>query len=226
MDNSDTRNQAGSLGSSAKRHFLAWDREYAHLKWGGPASVRNTQAYLRPGSRILDAGSGNGRYLGELARHYTAVGIDISLVALHNSRARLARSSRFSEHIGASVSDLPFKTRSFDGVFCYGVLQHLFKEERESAVREFRRILREGGCVFFEAFGCEDMRCGGENSIPYEEKTFSRQNGIIYHYFTKEEVKELFKEFEIIELEDSIKEKSFRREAYRRHMVRGIFRKA
>ena len=226
MDKSDTHNRAGSRGSSAKEHFLAWDKEYAHLKWGGPASVRVTQAYLLPESRVLDAGSGNGRYLGELARHYTAVGSDISLVALHSSRALLARSGRFAEHLGANVHDLPFKSQSFDGIFCYGVLQHLFSGERESAVKEFKRVLRKGGFVFFEAFGCEDMRCGGEPSSPFEERTFARQNGIIYHYFTEEEVRELFKEFEIIELEDSIKEKKFRREAYMRHMVRGIFRKA
>lgn len=129
MDKSETHKLAGSLGSSVKEHFLAWDKEYAHLKWGGPASVRDTQVYLLPGSRVLDAGSGNGRYLGELARHYTAVGIDISLVALHSSRVQLARSSRFAEHLGANLHDLPFKSQSFDGVFCYGVLQHLFLEK-------------------------------------------------------------------------------------------------
>jgi len=113
----------------------------------------------------------------------------------------------------------------FDGILCYGVLQHLFKEERESAVEEFSRILREGGFVFFEAFGFEDMRCGGEASSPFEERTFARKNGIIYHYFTKEEVRTLFKGFEIIGLEDVTKEKTFRGETYRRHMIKGVFRK-
>ena len=84
---------------------------------------------------------------------------------------------------------LPFKPQSFDGILCYGVLQHLFSGERKSAVKEFNRVLRKGGFVFFEAFGCEDMRCGGEPSIPFEERTFARQNGIIYHYFTKGEVR-------------------------------------
>lgn len=213
-----------SAGSS-KEHFLAWDKEYTHLKWGGPASIRSLQVYLVPEARVLDAGSGNGRYLGELSRHYTAVGADISLTALGSSRSQLARSGRFSEHLGASVHALPFKSGSFDGILCYGVLQHLFKEERETAVREFFRLLCCGGFIFFEAFGCEDMRCGGEPSSPFEEKTFARQNGIIYHYFTEEEVKELFCGFEVLELENVIKEKTFRGESYQRHMVRGVFRK-
>jgi SAM-dependent methyltransferase len=225
MDKSNTYNLASPQARSVKHHFLAWDSEYAHLKWGGPAPVRDIQAHLLPGSRVLDAGSGNGRYLGELARHYDAIGIDISLTALNGSRAQLARSGRFAEHLGSSISDLPFKARTFDGILCYGVLQHLFKQERESAVKEFSHVLREGGFVFFEAFGYQDMRCGGETSIPFEERTFARQNGIIYHYFTIGEVRTLFKGFEIIELEDIIKEKTFRGEAYRRHLIKGVFRK-
>lgn len=225
MDKSNTFNLEDSQAGSTKNHFLAWDKEYTHLKWGGPAPVRDIQAHLLPGSMVLDAGSGNGRYLGELARHYNAIGIDISLTALNGSRAQLARSGRFAEHLGASILDMPFKIRAFDGILCYGVLQHLFEEERKSAVEEFIHILREGGFFFFEAFGYKDMRCGGEPSIPFEERTFARQNGIIYHYFTKEEVKVLFRDLETIELEDEIKEKVFRGKVYRRHLIKGIFRK-
>jgi len=225
MEKPDPPSHSIFRASSAKEHFLAWDKEYTHLKWGGPASVRGMQAYLFPDSRILDAGSGNGRYLGELNRYYTAVGADISLTALRSSRAQLSRGGRFAEHLGASVSSLPFKARAFDGILCYGVLQHLFNEERESAVKEFGRILNEKGIIFFEAFGSEDMRLGGEPSVPFEENTFVRQNGIIYHYFTEEEVRSLFIEFEVIELENVIKEKNFKGKTYRRHMVRGIFRK-
>lgn len=214
-----------SKAGSSKEHFLAWDKEYTHLKWGGPASIRSLQAYLAPEAKILDAGSGNGRYLGELSRHYSAVGVDVSLTALAGSRSQLARSGRFAEHLGASIHALPFKSGAFDGILCYGVLQHLFKEEREAAVREFMRVLGCGGLIFFEAFGREDMRCGGEPSSPFEENTFVRQNGIIYHYFSEEEVKELFCGFETLELENVRKEKTFRGESYVRHMVRGVFRK-
>lgn len=219
--------------SPAKEHFLAWDKEYAHLKWGGPAPIRDVLACIPVGARVLDAGSGGGRYLGELAGHYAAVGVDVSLIALGKSREQLARSGKSAGHLGASVHLLPFKKASFDGTLCYGVLQHLFQEERETAVLEFRRVLVDGGTVFFEAFGTEDMRCGGEpakygegnSEGSPEENTFFRQNGIIYHYFTKEELVPLFEGFEILELKDVIKEKVFRGEVYRRHMVRGIFRK-
>ncbi len=215
--------------SPAKEHFLAWDKEYAHLKWGGPAPIRDVLARIPAGARVLDAGSGGGRYLGELAGHYTALGVDVSLTALGKSREQLARSGKTAGHLGASVHLLPFKKASFDGILCYGVLQHLFLEEREAAVGEFQRVLGTGSLVFFEAFGTEDMRCGGEpaknSEGNYEANTFLRQNGIIYHYFTKEELMSLFEGFEILEIKDVKKEKVFRGEVYRRHMVRGIFRK-
>ena len=211
-----------------KEHFFAWDKEYSHLKWGGPASIRNLQSYLPLGSKVLDAGSGNGRYLGELSRYYNVVGVDVSLTALRTSRAQLAKSLRFAEHIEASIHKLPFKAQVFDGVICYGVLQHLFKEEREFAVREFQRILKNDGFLFFEAFGTEDMRCGGEPAIPFETNTYLRQNGIIYHYFTKEEINTLlhdFQQFNVLELKDIIKEKIFKGETYKRHTIKGIFQK-
>jgi SAM-dependent methyltransferase len=211
--------------SFLKKHLLAWDREYTHLKWGGAASLKDIKTYLPPDSRILDAGSGNGRYLGELSKHYDAIGIDISLIALKNFKVQFTRNGRFIEQLWAGIHTLPFKVSVFDGILCYGVLQHLFKEEREAAAGEFKRVLRKGGFLFFEAFGCEDMRNERNTSISPEENTFLRQNGIVYHYFTKEEVSLLFKEFEVIKLEDITKEKNFRGKTYRRHMIRGVFRK-
>jgi len=226
MSKSDKNNcELPSYNIPTKAHFLAWDREYSHLKWGGPAIVRNLEAYLLPNSRVLDAGSGNGRYLGELSRYYNTIGIDISLKALHESRSQFVKNGRFAEHIAGSVHQFPFKNQVFDGILCYGVLQHLFRPERESTAQEILRILKKGGLLFFEAFGTEDMRFGGENSFPFEENTFSRQNGIIYHYFTKEEVSSLFKGFKTLESKDIINEKNFRGQKYKRHLIKGIFQK-
>jgi ubiquinone/menaquinone biosynthesis C-methylase UbiE len=225
MDKPNSHTHEGFQAHSKKEPFLIWDKEYSHLRWGGLASIKSLQAYLLSKSTVLDAGSGNGRYLGELAKYYTAIGVDISQVALLCSRAHLTRSGRFAEHLKASVNILPFKDQSFNGILCYGVLQHLFCEERTATVAECKRVLLEGGYIFFEAFGSEDMRYGGKAPSKLEENTFIRQNGLIYHYFTVEEVRALFSEFETIELENKIKEKTFGKETFKRHMIKGIFRK-
>lgn len=84
------------------------------------------------------------------------------------------------------------------------MLQHLLKKEREAAVCEFERVLKPGGMIFLEVFGIKDMRYGGEE---IEEHTFVRQSGIIYHYFTKEELQALFSEFVTNNIDDVITKK-------------------
>lgn len=209
---------------ASKAHLLAWEQEYSHLQWGGPNSVRAVEAYLPEGSKVLDAGSGNGRYLAELSGHYLSVGTDVSRTALLSSRKYLEKKKRAAEHVVSSIHALPFRAETFDAVLCYGVLQHLFGAEREKAVKEFKRVLKGNGLVFFEAFGTEDMRYGGETSTPAEAHTFQRKNGIIYHYFSKEELIALFEGFEVLEIKDVKREKLFKGENYLRHQIRAVFR--
>lgn len=199
----------------------AWEQEYTHVTWGGPRSIKTVRDHLPQGSRVLDAGCGNGRHLLPLSRLYRTVGIDISKTALEGSTTYLQKSGQHSEHLVSSVTQLPFSDDSFDGIVCYGVLQHLFAGERHAAVSEFKRLLSRGGFLLFEAFGVDDMRYGGEEVEPH---TFLRKSGLIYHYFTKEEVESLLEDFEIIKLEDVRSEKIFRGKLYPRHMVKGIVR--
>jgi hypothetical protein len=84
------------------------------------------------------------------------------------------------------------------------------------------RVLKPGGMIFLEVFGIEDMRYGGEE---VEEHTFVRQSGIIYHYFTKEELQNLFSGFATNDINDVITKKIFKGESYTRHMINGIIQK-
>jgi len=211
-----------------KPHLLAWDQEYAHIRWGGPASIASIKAYLPEGARVLDAGSGDGRYLKELAKYFRSTGVDVSFRALCSSKERLVKNGFLAEHVTASLQTLPFRNNSFEALLCYGVLQHLFFSERKAALREFERVLGKRGLVFFEAFGTEDMRYGGEVAAPSgknpEKNTFLRQSGIIYHYFTKKEILSLFEGFEVLEFQEIKKEKKFRGKRYIRQQFRAVFR--
>ncbi|MBW6470825.1 MAG: class I SAM-dependent methyltransferase [Methanosarcinaceae archaeon] len=199
----------------------AWEQEYNHVTWGGPRSIKTVRDHLSQGSRVLDAGCGNGRHLLPLSRLYRTVGIDISKKALVASKTYLEKSGQYSEHLVSSITELPFDNDYFDGIVCYGVLQHLFADDRRAAMSEFKRVLSPGGFLFFEAFGVGDMRYGGEEVEPH---TFLRNSGLIYHYFTAEEVGYLIEDFEVIELEDIRSQKRFRGKSYPRHMVKSIAR--
>jgi ubiquinone/menaquinone biosynthesis C-methylase UbiE len=154
-------------------------------------------------------------------RGFGVVGMDVSLKAL-----RMLRESSISRDVdidilAGNIFQLPFTDGSFDIVWCYGVLQHLLSKERESAISEFQRILRTGGLLFIEVFGKDDMRYGG---IEVEPDTFSRSNGIVYHYFDKEEVEGSLSEFSCRIIETR-KEKCFKGKFYMRHMISVVAKK-
>ncbi len=205
-----------------RSHFLAWDEEYRHVTWGGPRSISSLEEYvLSPTSRILDAGCGNGRYLLPLSRKYDVVGIDVAAAGVSKADAYIKKSGQEASLLVSTITELPFSEGSFDAIICYGVLQHLFENERHQAIREFKKVLKPGALVFFEVFGVGDMRYGGKE---VEKGTFVRKGGIIYHYFSENELRSLFSEFEIVSIENVKTEKRFKGALYTRHHIRAVLR--
>jgi hypothetical protein len=75
--------------------------------------------------------------------------------------------------------------------------------------------LENWGLLFIEMLGEEDMRFGGSE---VEHNTFSRKNGIVYHYFSKSELEELLGKFSC-NIVESRKEKRFKGKNYTRQMI-------
>jgi ubiquinone/menaquinone biosynthesis C-methylase UbiE len=118
--------------------------------------------------------------------------------------------------VTGDVRCLPFKDGIFDAVVCYDVLQHLLEPERLRASGEIRRVLAPGGIAFIEAFGRGDMRYGGTEVEPH---TFRRETGIIYHYFSEEEMEQLLSGFAGVTVKSTVTHRTFRGRDYERHRV-------
>lgn len=106
-------------------------------------------ARLRSGQRVLDVGAGTGLLCLEAARRIGADGLalacDISLDAVREcSRSARAQSLGVAAVVGEATA-LPFPDSSFDRVLTRSVL--IYVEDKRSAIREFRRVLRPGGRV-------------------------------------------------------------------------------
>lgn len=172
-------------------------------------------------SRVLDLGCGNGRFLLPLSRKYESIGTDVSETAVNRALSYLFKNNSHAECLVSSITLLPFSENSFDVVLCLGVVQHLLEDERKLAISEIKRVMKSGAVLVLEVFGTEDMRYGGE---PIEKDTFRRKSGIIYHYFTQEEIASLLLGFEIIEIKDIVSEKMFSGKPHRRHHIRAIAR--
>lgn len=117
----------------ARFHDRLADEDYrlrGLLDWLGPLD----------GSRILDVGSGKGRFSRALrARGAAVVGIDLSQAMLAEGRGL--------DRVRGSARRLPFAAGSFDRVVAVEVLEHLATTAVEAAIGEFRRVLRPGGLL-------------------------------------------------------------------------------
>lgn len=98
------------------------------------------RAALKPGERVLDAGTGTGIAV-EAARGdgREVVGLDASPEMLAIARARLPD----NEFVEAEFTAMPFEAETFDVVLSVHAL--LFAEDPVAALREWRRVTRAGG---------------------------------------------------------------------------------
>ena len=104
------------------------------------------EKYINHDSRILEAGSGLGKWLNYFHyRGYDITGIDYSRTAI----SKLSEYDSNLKNEFGDVTSLPFDDNSFDVYLSFGTLEHL---ERESdlvlAVNEIHRVLRKDGIAY------------------------------------------------------------------------------
>ena len=172
--------------SVVNTNLRSWDKDYRSRGrlWG---SATKDLPDLPEGSAVLELGCGNGKTLSAMAgRGWRITALDISAEALRLSR--IAAPEAF--FLLADVRRLPFRDESFDAVFAFHITGHLLLADRKGAAAEAMRVLRRRGKLFLREFGAEDMRSGRGYEI--EPRTFRRGGGVITHYFTEDEITELF----------------------------------
>jgi SAM-dependent methyltransferase len=170
----------------------AWEEDYTRrgMLWSG---VTHDLPEIPVRSRVLELGCGNGKTLtAMIQRRWEVTAIDFATRAVTLSK-RLIGGSSYGDVMVADARCLPFKNNSFDAVFALHVIGHMHKVDRGRIISELPHILKPGGTIFFSDFSINDFRFGkGKETEP---ATFWRSPGIITHYFTQEEVTDLFSKF-------------------------------
>ena len=109
--------------------------------------------------RLLDVGSGTGRFLGFVKQNYPrlpVMGVDLSLAYLRQARRDLSAWSWVDLALAAAET-LPFADANFDLVSCVYLFHELPRAVRERAAAEFARVLRpRGRLVLVDSFQCGD----------------------------------------------------------------------
>jgi SAM-dependent methyltransferase len=95
------------------------------------AAVRRYLDALPDGTRVLDAGCGEGILVEEYAGRLAISGVDANYESERVAHASLTR--------------LPFPDGSFDRALCLDVLEHLSYADQPGALDELFRVLRSGG---------------------------------------------------------------------------------
>ncbi|MBU0580429.1 MAG: class I SAM-dependent methyltransferase [Candidatus Margulisbacteria bacterium] len=95
-------------------------------------------------AKLLHAGCGSGQVDTDLSKIYKITALDISNQALNiYSQVNKKR----AKTVQGSIFNLPFKEKSFDGIYNLGVMEHFTKEDIQKILLEFRRVLKNNGCL-------------------------------------------------------------------------------
>jgi SAM-dependent methyltransferase len=133
------------------------EREWTRFEDGrtpGPSlttHIRMLEGYVRHGDRVLDAGSGPGRFTLELLRlgaHVTA--LDISPGQLELLRTRVPD---IEAVVGDNTDLSRFADDSFDTTVCFGGPISYVVDHADRAVAELARVTKPGGHVLVSVMG-------------------------------------------------------------------------
>jgi ubiquinone/menaquinone biosynthesis C-methylase UbiE len=145
--------------------------------------------------RVLDLGCGNGRHAMFFARQgIKAAGIDISdqAIAWADQWAK-SEGLEIDFRVG-DITNLPFEDGAFDAVVTHGVLDHVPMAVAEKAAREVHRVLSPQGLFYCDLRSAEDFEYGVGEELKKNEfiVTDGYEKGLVQHFFSEEEIKDLF----------------------------------
>jgi 2-polyprenyl-3-methyl-5-hydroxy-6-metoxy-1,4-benzoquinol methylase len=101
--------------------------------------------------RALDFGCGVGRLSQALCAHFAACsGVDISPSMIQLAGQYNRYGTRCTYHLNGNPDLTLFTDNSFDFILTVQVLQHMKPEYSKSYIKEFLRVLKPGGVLFFQ----------------------------------------------------------------------------
>lgn len=143
--------------------------------------------------RLINVGCAHGADFLPFKEHFELYGVDISPRMLEMARQFAAEQGLRPELIQADATDLPFPGHSFDWAIAVAIYHHLpSPQERLTALRELKRVLKPGGEAFITLWnhGQARFRDGPQNVwLPWREG--GRKIYRFYHLFTYTEACEL-----------------------------------
>lgn len=124
-----------------------WDSNSSEKDQGKLQSMAE-RLDLKPGSKVLDTGTGTGVFLPYLLKMVGATGhiiaLDIAEKMLLQAKVKDFKGN--IDFICARAENIPLKTGICDAVVCYSSFPHF--HDKPKALQEIKRTLKTGGSIF------------------------------------------------------------------------------
>lgn len=198
-----------------------WDKEYELGRRWGRETI--TLPKILKGKKVLELGVGNGKTLSAIIKQKPkeVFAVDFSSKAIEECKKKYSSYYNIS-YINGDVLKEEFLPNSLDVVVCYYFLNNISLKDRKILFDKIRRWLKVSGKILFEDFAEGDMRAKGK--ITEENNTFVNQKGILCHFFSIAEIKELSREMKVLKLKKE-KRKPFRGKENERCTILAIMEK-
>lgn len=151
---------------------------------------------------VLIPGIGYGRNAKVFIENGMAVtGIEISQTAIDLAKKYFENALTIYH---GSVTDMPFDDKLYDGVFCYGLIYLLDKEERRKLIQDCYKQLSENGTMIFTAITKDAPTYGHGTQISKDR--FEMFGGVRIFFYDKETIDQEFAStglFEVTEVTEN-----------------------
>lgn len=175
-----------------------WTTIYKNI----PKVVKQFAETMKTKDIVLDIGAGRGRLARTLAEYgFRVIGLDIvkQIVDKNNEEVKLEGLGREIKFMEGSVLDIPFTDEGFAGAVDIGTMQHILKEDFGKYVKEVYRVIRKDGYFLLVALSKENSNYLSWNPKQGVNSDFE-YSGTHYHFFTQEEIEEIFSPYFHIEM--------------------------
>jgi cyclopropane fatty-acyl-phospholipid synthase-like methyltransferase len=181
--------QRRALGAERMDKLFApgYDERWGHINETHEEFVKALIDMTHPGSTLLDAGCGTGKYVPMiLAARRSLIGVD-------RSAGMLGELNRKFPAVGVRqlslerLADTPDLAAQFDGVLCVDAMENVPPEDWPVVLSGFARVLKPGAPLYFtvEIPEDEDRNVAARPSPPLVtgEVLWPDDHGGSYHYF-------------------------------------------
>lgn len=156
---------------------------------------------------VCDAGCGCGIYSLKLLSHgFIVSGFDISVYAVNIAKKLLENASVTADLKTASILSTGYEENQFDAVISRDVIDHMCKKDGITAIHELYRITRPGGIIFITLDHSDsEYETEGHNVNCDDDFVFTdgKWNGMVFHPYSEQEIRQMIPSGAICEASDS-----------------------